>query len=100
LLATAAVASITGIRIEDKKKMKAPKTELISTLRIGISPTNGEQAPLAAILVKNNGELPAKALWNSSRLDIDAFYQQLKTEMAKGWIVQPEVAYMKEVEAS
>jgi hypothetical protein len=36
----------------------------------------------------------------SGLVEIDAFYQQLKTELAKGWIVQPEVAYMKEVEAS
>lgn len=98
-LARAAVASITGIRIEDKQKMKAPKTELVSTLRVGVSPTNKEQALLAAILVKNNNELSAKTLWNVSGLEIDAFYLQLKTEMVRGWIVQPEVAYMKEVEA-
>jgi type I restriction enzyme S subunit len=81
--------------------MKAPKTELVSNLCIGINPTTRDHAPLAAILRKNNGVLPAKTLWNMSGLvEIDAFYQQLKTEMAKGWIVQPEVAYMKEVEAS
>lgn len=79
--------------------MKAPKTELVSTLRVGVSPTNKEQALLAAILVKNNNELSAKTLWNVSGLEIDAFYLQLKTEMVRGWIVQPEVAYMKEVEA-
>jgi Restriction endonuclease S subunits len=99
-LAIASTSSIIGVRIEDKEKMKAPKTELISTLRIGVSPTNGNHAPLATILIRNNGELSAKALWNTSGLEIDAFYQQLRTEMAKGWIVQPEVAYMKEVEAS
>jgi type I restriction enzyme, S subunit len=100
LLATAAVESITGIRIEEKEKMKAPKTELVSNLRIGASPTNGDQAPLTAILARNQGVLSAKTLWNSSALEIDAFYQQLKIEMAKGWIVQPEVAYVKEVETS
>ena len=98
LLATAAIASITGIQIEDKEKMKMPKTELVSTLRIGVSPTNREQAPLAAILIRHNGEMPAKTLWQASGLEIDAFYQSLKTEMARGWIVQPEIAYMKEVE--
>lgn len=98
LLATAAIASITGIQIEDKEKMKMPKTELVSTLRIGVSPTNREQAPLAAILIRHNGEMPAKTLWQLSGLEIDAFYQSLKTEMARGWIVQPEIAYMKEVE--
>jgi type I restriction enzyme, S subunit len=100
-LTTAMVTSITGIQIEDKKKMKAPKTELISTLRIGVSPANSERAPLAAILIRNNGEMPTKSLWDASGLQkIDVFYQQLKTEMAKGWIVQPEVAYVKEVEVS
>jgi hypothetical protein len=39
-------------------------------------------------------------LWGSSGLEIDTFYQQLKTEMANGWIVQPEAAYMKEVETA
>lgn len=99
-LAASAVSSITGIRIEDKEKMKVPKTELVANLRLGLSPTNGAHAPLTAILVRNQGELSAKALWNNSGLEIDAFYQQLKTEMAKGWIVQPEVAYVREVEAS
>lgn len=100
LAALAAVAQITGIRIEAKEKMKGPKTELVSSLRLGTSPTNKEQAPLTTILVRNRGELSARMLWNISGLEIDDFYQQLKTEMAKGWIVQPEVAYMKEVEAS
>ena len=99
-LAVAAVASITGIRIEDKEKMKVPKTELVSNLRIGVRPTNRAQAPLAAILISNNDELSARTLWNISGLEIDAFYQQLRTEMAKGWIVQPEVAYMREVEVN
>ncbi len=100
LLVSAAIKSITGIQIEDKEKMKVPKTELVSTLRIGVSPANSERAPLVAILIRNNGEIPAKTLWQASGLEIDAFYQQLKTEMARGWIVQPEVAYMREVEAS
>lgn len=100
LLASAAVASITGIQIEDKEKMKVPKTELVSTLRVGVSPANSERAPLVAILIRNNGEMPAKTLWQASGLEIDAFYQRLKTEMARGWIVQPEVAYVQEMEAS
>lgn len=100
VLAITSVASITGIRIEDKEKMKAPKTELVSNLRIGVEPAVRQQAPLAAILVRHQGELSAKALWGSSGLEIDAFYQQLKTEMAQGWIVQPEAAYMKELETA
>lgn len=100
MLASSAVASITGIHIEDKENMKVPKTELVSTLRIGVSPANSERAPLVAILIRNNGEMPAKTLWQASGLEIDAFYQRLKTEMARGWIVQPEVAYIREMEAS
>ena len=99
-LAEASVSAITCIQIKEKEKMKAPKTELVSNLRIGkASPTNKEQAPLTTILIKQ-GELPAKSLWSTSGMEIDAFYQQLKTEMAKGWIVQPEVAYVKELEAN
>jgi type I restriction enzyme, S subunit len=99
-LAKASVEVITGIRIEDQDKMKAPKRELVSNLHIGDSPRHREQAPLTAILIRNQGELSAKALWGSSGLEIDAFYQQLKTEMANGWIVQPHAAYMKEVETA
>jgi len=98
-LARAVTETITGIRIGDRNVMtKIPKTELVSALRIGSPPRISDSAPLAAILVKSNGELPAKVLWNSSGLEIDVFYQQLRTEMARGWIVQPEPAYVKEVE--
>ncbi|HXQ72772.1 MAG TPA: restriction endonuclease subunit S [Pyrinomonadaceae bacterium] len=96
--ATACISAITGIRIEDNEKMKAPKTELISNLCIGVSPASRNHAPLATILVRHQGELPAKTLWGSSGMDIDGFYQQLKFEMANGWITQPQVAYMKELE--
>jgi type I restriction enzyme S subunit len=99
-LAAASVSAITGIRIEERALMKTPKTSLVSALRVGTNPSIEDQAPLAAILVRNKGELPAKLLWSRSGLDIDTFYQQLKTEMSRGWIVQPEPAYFKEVEAS
>ena len=100
LLASTTISSITGIQVEDKEKMKVPKIELISTLRIGVSPANSERAPLASILIRNNGEMPAKTLWQASGLEIDAFYQKLKVETSRGWIVQAQVAYMKEVEVS
>ena len=93
------VVSITGTEIEEKEKMKAPKTELVSQLRLNVSPTNDAQAPLAAILIKHNGELSAKALWNYSGLPIEAFYQQLKTEMAQQWIIEPDKATVRELEA-
>ncbi len=80
--------------------MKVPKTELVSRLQTKSKPKPTDQAPLADLLSKHKGELAAKTLWQQSGLEIDAFYQQLKTEMANGWIVEPEQATMKEVEAS
>jgi hypothetical protein len=98
-LAKAAIASITGTKIKEDEKMKTPKTELVSKLKLKVSPNNKDQAPLSAILAKHNGELSSKALWNYSGLEIDAFYQQLKTEMARDWIVEPEKARMIEKDA-
>ncbi|WP_442499489.1 restriction endonuclease subunit S [Methylobacter sp. sgz302048] len=99
-LAQAAVASITGTESKEEKKMKAPKTELVSKLKLKVNPNNKDQAPLSAILAKHNGELSSKALWNYSGMDdIDKFYQQLKTEMACDWIVEPEKARMIEKDA-
>ena len=98
-LAKASVEAVTGIRTEVHEEMKAPKTELVSRLTLGISPTDKDQAPLAALLMRSKGELAAKALWQASGLEIDEFYRQLKGEMAHGWIVQPEVAYVREVAA-
>ncbi|MCP4700394.1 MAG: hypothetical protein GY862_26610 [Gammaproteobacteria bacterium] len=79
--------------------MKAPKTELVSRLRLEVSPNNKDQALLSTILARHKGELSAKALWSYSGLEVDAFYQQLKKEMAKGWVVEPEKARMIEKEA-
>jgi len=97
--AKAVVASLTGTQIaERKEKMKAPKTELISTLSLGTKPKVKDDAPLATLLIKAKGELSAKSLWQQSGLTIDAFYQQLKTELARGWIAPPQEAEMKVVE--
>lgn len=83
------------------RPLKAPKTELISTLRLNATaPAANDTAPLAALLARHNGEMSAKALWRASGLEIDAFYQQLKAEMARRWIVQPEVASVREVAAN
>ena len=79
--------------------MKAPKTELVTKLVIGKKPKAVRSAPLANLIAKAKGGVSAKALWQQSGLEIDAFYQQLKTEMANSWIVEPEPAVMKEVEA-
>ncbi|MEW8309261.1 MAG: restriction endonuclease subunit S, partial [gamma proteobacterium symbiont of Ctena orbiculata] len=68
-------------------------------LETGVSPKATEGAPLTTLIVKHKGSLSAKILWQQSGLEIDTFYQQLKTEMANGWIVESEPAFMKEVEA-
>lgn len=96
-LAIAATSSLTGIAIkQDEESMKAPQTELVATLRLGTAPDIKTQAPLATILARHNGEMAAKDLWQRFGGEIDAFYAQLKTEVAHGWILEPAVAEMRE----
>lgn len=78
---------------------KLPLTELVARLSLSDSPADKDQPPLAALLMRSKGELAAKALWQALGLEIDEFYRQLKTEMAHSWIVQSEVAYVREVAA-
>lgn len=97
LLAGATVAAFTGIAIEQEEEpMKAPQTELIAPLRLGTAPDIKAQAPLATILARHNGEMSAKDLWQRFGSEIDAFYAQLKTEVAHGWILEPPPAEMRE----
>jgi type I restriction enzyme, S subunit len=92
--AQAAVAAITGTAPQESKPMKAPKTELVTRLEVYQTRNRqpGADEPLARLLAEHDGALTAKALWQRSGLAIDAFYQQLKTEMAAGWILEPEPA--------
>jgi type I restriction enzyme S subunit len=99
LFAIASSAAITGIRTEEEEELKTPKNELISKLRLVNNPDIKEQAPLAAILARHQDEMPASDLWQRYGGDIDAFYAQLKLEVGKGWIEEPSVAEMREVEA-
>lgn len=97
LLADATVAAFTGIAIEQEDEpMKAPQTELIAPLRLGTTPDIKVQAPLATILARHNGEMSAKDLWQRFGGEIDAFYMQLKAEVAHGWILEPAPAEMRE----
>ena len=98
-LATAAISSITGIHTEEEEALNTPKTELISKLRLANSPSTKEQAPLAAILARHQGEMSAGDLWQRYGGEIDAFYAQLKQEVGKGWIAEPAIAEMRETEA-
>jgi len=94
----AAIASVTGISLAQHEDVtvKAPQTELISKLRLKTAPDVKVQAPLAAILTRHDGELSARDLWQRFGGEIDAFYAQLKTEVAHGWIAEPAVAEMLE----
>ena len=76
--------------------MKAPHTELIAPLRLGTPPGIKAQAPLATLLARHNGEMSAKDAWQRFGGEIDAFYAQLKTEVAHGWILEPAPAEMRE----
>ncbi len=97
-LAGATVSSFTGIAIaqEEDTPVKAPQTELIATLRLGTPPDVKAQAPLATLLARHNGEMAARDLWQRFGSEIDAFYAQLKTEVAHGWIQEPDVAKVRE----
>ncbi|HBO5033480.1 type I restriction endonuclease subunit S [Pseudomonas aeruginosa] len=91
-LSASAIATLTGIAIEQEEEpMKAPQTELIAPLRLGAAPDIKVQAPLATILARHHGEMSAKDLWQRFGGEIDAFYAQLKTEVAHGWILEPVV---------
>lgn len=98
LLASATVASLTGILIEqvEDEPMKAPQTELTAPLCFGKPPDVTAQAPLATLLARHNGEMSARDLWQRFGGEVDAFYAQLKTEVAHGWIQEPAVAEMRE----
>ncbi len=96
-LVLAAVSSLTGVAIEQEEEpMKAPQTELIAPLRLGVAPDIKAQAPLATILARHHGEMSAKDLWQRFGGEIDTFYAQLKTEVAHGWILEPAPAEMRE----
>jgi type I restriction enzyme S subunit len=78
--------------------MKAPKTELITRLVVAARPARpSTKEPLATLLAEQDGPLSARELWQRSGLAIEAFYQQLKTEKAAGWIIEPEPAQVHEV---
>lgn len=99
-LAASALSSLTGIAIEQEEEpMKAPQTELIAQLRLGSAPDIKAQAPLATILARHHGEMSAKDLWQRFGGEIDAFYAQLKTEVAHGWILEPTLAQVRTVAA-
>ncbi|MES2922106.1 MAG: restriction endonuclease subunit S [Verrucomicrobiota bacterium] len=97
--AQATVAAITGMQTKKSEPVKAPQTELLTKLEIGTKPNATDEAPLASLISKSAEGLSAKVLWQQSGMKIDAFYQQLKTEMTNKWILEPEKAIVQEVES-
>jgi len=96
-LATTTVAALTGISVdaEEEYPLKAPQTELIAPLRLGKLPDVKDQAPLATMLARHQGEMSARDLWQRFGGEIDAFYAQLKIEVTHGWITEPPVAEVR-----
>jgi type I restriction enzyme S subunit len=97
-LSAAAIAALTGISTQqyEDTAVKAPQTELIAPLRLGTPPGGKAQAPLASILARHQGEMAARDLWQRFGGEIDAFYAQLKSEVAHGWIAEPDMALVRE----
>lgn len=98
LFAAVCVSALTGINIEQAEDtaVKAPQIELIAPLRLGTLPAVKDQAPLATLLSRHQGEMAARDLWQRFGGEIDAFYAQLKTEVTHGWIAEPEPAQVRE----
>jgi type I restriction enzyme S subunit len=97
-LAIASVSALTGISVErhEDTSVKAPETELVALLRLATPPDVKAQAPLATMLARHEGEMAARDLWQRFGGEIDAFYAQLKAEVAHGWIAEPEPALVRE----
>lgn len=101
LLASAVFSTFTGLATKQQEEysMKAPQIELVAPLRLATPPDVKAQAPLATILARHNGEMSARDVWQRFGGEIDAFYSQLKTEVAHGWIDEPAVAEVREKSA-
>jgi type I restriction enzyme S subunit len=80
--------------------VKAPETDLIAPLQLNGTPLPANaKAPLARLLADHadgRGEMSARDLFQRYGRDIDAFYAQLKREVAHGWIAEPRVAEVRE----
>jgi type I restriction enzyme S subunit len=97
-LASASIAILTGMSTtQEEEPLKVPKTELVAPVVLGKNkPIRKDDAPLAALLNRQSGQMNANDLWQRFGGEIDAFYAQLKTEVAHGWIAEPSKAEMLE----
>lgn len=80
-------------------KMKPPNLQIRTVLRQADALIDHDENTLVSLLAANQKEMSAKSLWKQSGLEIDEFYRRLKVEIANGWIVEPEPATVREVEA-
>lgn len=101
-LAATSISALTGINTTQKEEpLKVPKTELVAPVILGPNkPNNKDAAPLAALLARHSGQMNANDLWQRFGGEIDAFYAQLKTEVAHGWLAEPIEAEMRQKAAS
>lgn len=101
-LAIAAIAILTGVNTpREETTLKTPKTKLFAPIGLGPNkPNSRDVAPLATLLSRQKSTMNAKDLWQRFGGEIDAFYAQLKTEVAHGWLAEPKDAEMLEANAS
>lgn len=101
LLAAAAVNNLTGITTpQEEEPLKTPQTELVAPVVLGSNkPNNKDAAPLTTLVARQNGQINANDLWQRFGGEIDAFYNQLKAEVAHGWLAEPAEADMLEKDA-
>lgn len=97
-IAITTIAKLVGVdTTQEEERLKTPKTELIAPVNLGnIKPSSKDDAPLATLLARQSGRMNASDLWQRFGGEIDAFYAQLKVEVAHGWIAEPETASMLE----
>lgn len=97
-LAISSIATLTGISLTNKEEsLKIPTTQLLAPVVLGNNvPNSKDEAPLAKLLARHNGQINATDLWQRFGGGIDTFYAQLKTEVAHGWIAEPVKAEMLE----
>lgn len=79
-------------RPNTKNSQKVVSMKIVTDLVLKESENFGPDAILANILKAEGGAADAKTAWRKSKLDLPAFYKQLKKEISAGYIVKPKPA--------
>lgn len=66
--------------------------KIYTSLSIGAEYNNQGDAILAAAIEKEGGKADAKIIWSKTKLDLPAFYKQLKKEIKAGFVAKPPQA--------